>query len=253
MQFDLTFWFAAFLATFSIGIAKSGFIGAIGMVAVPVMALVMPTREAAGMILPVLLAMDAFAIWSYRKDFNPTILKIMLPGAMVGILLGWLGSNYVSDDLVMLVLGIITMLFVVDALLPWKSRLASPNQSAKSGSFWGAVSGFTSFVSHAGGPPYQIYTVPKKMEPRLFAGTGAWFFTILNLVKLIPYYFLGQISFSSLQLSVLFIPPAFGFLLLGVWLTRRISGKLFYRITYVGIFCVAAKLIYDGTTALFLQ
>ncbi|MDO8361123.1 MAG: TSUP family transporter, partial [Devosia sp.] len=88
-MFDLTFWAVAVLAVFIVGLSKSGLVGSVGLIGVPLLALVMPARDATGMMLPVLLCMDAVAVWLYRREVNWQILGIMLPGALAGTLLGW--------------------------------------------------------------------------------------------------------------------------------------------------------------------
>ena len=124
---DLYFWTVAVLAVFIVALSKSGLVGSLGMVAVPMMSLAMPARDAAGMLLPLLLVMDAIAIWTYRKDADWRILKIMLPGAMVGTLIGWALWSFVSDTMVLLFIGIITLLFILDALLPIRKKLEAPS------------------------------------------------------------------------------------------------------------------------------
>jgi uncharacterized membrane protein YfcA len=238
------------IAVFLVALSKAGLLGSLGVVGVPLLTLVMPARDAAGMMLPVLLVMDVIAVWSYRKEFSGRILRIMLPGAAVGTLLGWALWSFVSDAIVLLFVGIITLLFILDAVLPIRKVLVQANPSKAWGVFWGAISGFTSFVSHTGGPPFQIYVLPQKLSPLVYSGTTALFFAIVNTAKLIPYFFLGQLSVHNLELSAALAPVAIVGVLVGVWLVRRISAKVFYQIAYVLVFCLSLKLIWDGATTL---
>jgi uncharacterized membrane protein YfcA len=248
---DYTFWAVAILAVFIVGLSKSGLVGSMGMVAVPMLALVMPARDATGMMLPVLLAMDAIAIWIYRKDANWHVLRIMLPGAMVGTILGWLLWSVVTDAQVLLAVGIITVLFMLDALLPLRKRLPDTPPSRGWGGFWGGAAGLTSFISHTGGPPFQIYTLPLGMSPTVYSATTAFFFAIVNTSKLIPYYFLGTLSVNNLEISAALIPFGLVGVGVGVYLVRRISAKAFYTIAYVLILLLGIKLLYDGITGVF--
>ena len=248
---DYTFWAVAILAVFIVGLSKSGLVGSMGMVAVPMLALVMPARDATGMMLPVLLAMDAIAIWIYRKEANWHVLRIMLPGALLGTILGWLLWSVVTDAQVLLAVGIITVLFMLDALLPIRKRLPDTPPSRGWGAFWGAGAGLTSFISHTGGPPFQIYTLPQKLDPVRYSGTTAFFFAIVNSAKLIPYFFLGQLNVSNLTHAAILAPLAIVGVLVGVWLVRRISIKRFYQITYWLVFLLALKLIWDGVQGVF--
>ena len=248
---DYTFWAVAILAVFVVGLSKSGLVGSMGMVAVPMLALVMPARDATGMMLPVLLSMDAIAIWIYRKEANWHVLRIMLPGAFVGTILGWLLWSVVTDAQVLLAVGIITVLFMLDALLPIRKRLPDTPPSRGWGAFWGGAAGVTSFISHTGGPPFQIYTLPLGMTPTVYAATTAFFFAIVNTLKLAPFWFLGTLSVSNLELSAILIPFGLVGVGVGVYLVRRISTRAFYTIAYVLILLLGIKLLYDGITGVF--
>ncbi|WP_055046202.1 sulfite exporter TauE/SafE family protein [Devosia sp. A16] len=249
---DLYFWTVAVLAVFIVALSKSGLLGSLGMVAVPMMSLVMPARDAAGMLLPLLLVMDAIAVWTYRKDADWRILKIMLPGAMVGTLIGWALWSFVSDAMVLLFIGIITLLFILDALLPLRKKLEGLPPSRPWGAFWGGFAGFTSFISHTGGPPFQIYVLPQRLTPVIYSGTTAFFFAIVNTAKLVPYFFLGQLNVSNLTHAAILAPLAVVGVMVGVWLVRRISVKRFYQLTYWLVFLLSLKLIYDGAVGVFM-
>jgi uncharacterized membrane protein YfcA len=250
---DLYFWIIAVLAVFIVALSKSGLVGSLGLVAVPMLSLVMPARDAAGMMLPLLLVMDAIAVWTYRKDCDWRILKIMLPGAMLGTLIGWALWTVVSDAMVLLFVGVITLLFILDALLPLRKKLEGLPPSKPWGAFWGGFAGFTSFISHTGGPPFQIYVLPQKLTPVGYSGTTAFFFAIVNTSKLVPYFFLGQLNVSNLTHAAILAPLAVVGVLVGVYLVRRISVKRFYQLTYWLVFLLALKLIYDGFIGVFLS
>ncbi len=248
---DITFWAVAILAVFIVALSKSGLIGSLGLVGVPLLSLVMPARDAAGMLLPLLLVMDAIAVWTYRKDADWRILKIMLPGAFVGTIVGWVLWSFVSDAMVLLFVGILTLLFILDALLPLRKKLEGLPPSRGWGTFWGGAAGFTSFISHTGGPPFQIYVLPQRLTPVIFSGTTAFFFAIVNTAKLVPYFFLGQLNFANLERAAILAPLAVVGVLIGVWAVRRISMKRFYQLTYWLVFLLALKLIYDGAVGVF--
>jgi uncharacterized membrane protein YfcA len=163
--FDPYFVTVAVIAVLIVGLSKAGLLGSLGMVGVPLLSLVMPARDAAGMMLPVLLAMDVIAVWTYRMDIDWRILRIMLPGAAVGTLIGWALWSVVSDDGVLLFVGVVTLLFILDAILPIRKKLEGLPPSKPWGTFWGGFAGFTSFISHTGGPPFQIYVLPQRLSP----------------------------------------------------------------------------------------
>jgi len=243
---DPIFVTVAVVAVLVVGLSKAGLLGGLGVVGVPLLTLVMAPRDAAGMMLPVLLCMDAVAVWMYRKDCDWGILRIMLPGAAVGTLVGWGLWAVVSDAVVLLMVGVITLLFILDAILPLRQKLVDRPPSRPWGVFWGGVAGFTSFISHTGSPPYQIYTLPRRMPPAIYSGTSAFFFAIVNSAKLVPYYFLGQLNLHNLTLSAALAPVGVLGVLLGIHLVRRISARLFYQIAYGLVFLLALKLVWDG-------
>ena len=248
---DPYFVTVAVIAVLIVGLSKAGLLGSLGMVGVPLLSLVMPARDAAGMMLPVLLAMDAIAVFAYRRDIDWRVIAIMLPGAAFGTLLGWVLWAFVSDSAVLLFVGIVTLLFILDAILPLRKKLEGLPPSRPWGIFWGAFSGFTSFISHTGGPPFQIYVLPQRLPPAIYAGTTAVFFAIVNTAKLVPYFFLGQLNVHNLTLSAMLIPVGIGGVFIGIALVRRISMALFYRVAYWLVFLLALKLVWDGARGVF--
>ncbi len=249
-MFDPLFIAVAVLAVLIVGLSKAGLLGGLGVVGVPLLTLVMAPRDAAGMMLPVLLCMDAVAIWMYRRECDWSIIRIMLPGAAIGTILGWVLWAVVSDAAVLLMVGVVTLLFVLDAVLPLRKKLEGLPPSRPWGTFWGALAGFTSFISHTGGPPFQIYVLPRRLPPAVYAGTTAFFFAIVNSAKLVPYYFLGQLNVHNLTLSAALAPVGVLGVFLGVYLVRRIDARLFYRIAYWLVFILALQLIWEGSSRL---
>ncbi|GGA58272.1 sulfite exporter TauE/SafE family protein [Pelagibacterium lentulum] len=250
-MFDLSFFLVAGLAVILVGLSKSGLVVSLGAVGVPLLTLVMPARDAAGMMLPILLVLDAIALFVYRREFDWKILWILLPGAIAGTGIAWALSAVVDEAAVRLAIGLITVLFVLDAWFPLRKKLENLPPSKPWGSFWGAIAGFTSFVSHTGGPPIQIYLLPLKLRPALFAGTNAVFFAVVNTLKLIPYFTLGQLSVSNMQAALYLLPLAVAGMIAGVFMVRRIDTGLFYTIAYWLLLALGAKLVYDGIVGIF--
>ena len=251
-MFDPWFWSVAVVTIAVVALSKSGFLGSLGMMGVPFLSLVMPAREAAGMLLPLLCVMDVIGLLAFRREFDARNVRILLTGGLAGTLVGWALWSVITDAQVLLIVGIITMLFIIDAVVPSRKKLAEgAPPSTPWGVFWGAVAGLTSFISHTGGPPAQIYLLPQRLPPNIYSGTTVVFFAAINFSKLLPYYFLGQLSVSNLETDLILAPAAVAFMLAGVWLVRRVSARLFYNIAYVLVFFVALKLIYDGYLGVF--
>lgn len=253
---DPWFYAAAIPAVLLVGMAKGGFGGPIALLGVPLMSLVISPVQAAGIMLPILVAMDCVGLYAYRGVYHWPSLRILLPSAIVGIAIGYLTAALVTDAHVRLIVGGVALVFTLNHWFGDRLRggTASPPEPAQppasQGVLWGAVGGFTSFVSHAGGPPFQMYMLPQRLDPKLLAGTAVIFFTVVNQVKLIPYYALGQFSSENLSTSAVLFPLAVAAVALGVWLVKRVDADTFYRVMYAAVFVVSLKLISDGTTAL---
>lgn len=240
----------AVIAVIATGLSKSNFATSLGAVSVPLLASVMPARDAAGMMLPILCTMDIVAILVFRREVDWRVYRIMIPGALAGTLVGWALSASVSEAVVGLAVGIISLVFVLDAWLPLRKKLESVHPSRPWGVFWGGVAGFTSFISHTGGPPYQIYAMPLRLSPAIYAGTTAVFFASVNYAKLVPFFFLGQLSTSNLELAAALLPLGLIAMGAGVYLVRRVNARFFYQLAYVLVFLLALNLVYQGVLGL---
>jgi uncharacterized membrane protein YfcA len=251
MEHNLLFWSLAALATFLVGASKGGLPG-VGILGVPILAQVISPVVAAGLLLPLYIVSDWYGLWLYRRQYDPWNVKLIVFAATIGIGIGWATAQYNNDNLVKLIVGLIGLWYTADLI--WKSRkqgeVAARPADVPRGLFWGALAGFTSFVAHAGGTPYQMFTLPQKLDKMVYAGTATITFTFINLIKLPPYVMLGQINTASLQQGLYLAPVA----LFGAWagyhLTRLLPQKLFFRLVEVALFLVSMKLIYDAVVAL---
>jgi uncharacterized protein len=246
---DVWFWVAAAIAAMLVGMSKGG-VPIVGMLGVPVMALVMSPVLAAGLLLPVFVVSDVFGLYAYRHAFDRRVLAIVIPGAIVGVGVGWATASIVPEPAVTLVVGVIGVAFALTLIL--RRTVEGPPRRAEvaPGLFWSTVAGFTSFVSHAGAPPYQVYTLPLRMRKEVFAGTTTIAFAVINAVKLVPYYALGQLSFGNLQVAAALAIPAVIAVFVGVRLVKWLPEKLFFRLVVWALLLISAKLIWDGATAL---
>lgn len=250
---DPSFYAVAIPAVLLVGLSKGGFGGAVGFVGVPLMALVISPVQAAAILLPILVLMDIVSLWTWRGVFNRQILVHMLPGAMVGIGAGWLMAAVVTPDMVRFMVGLVAIVFVGRWFyLRYRHgshHAAQPNRIAAA--FWGTVAGFTSFIAHVGGPPFQVYALPLRLDPKVVTGTAAIFFAVTNAVKLIPYFALGQFDATNLAASAALMPVAPLATLAGAWLVRRMRPEVFYPFTYATVAVVALKLVWDGAAQMF--
>jgi uncharacterized membrane protein YfcA len=243
-------WFlaVAVAAVILVGLSKGGLGGAMGFVGVPLMALVMSPVQAAAILLPIMVLMDMVSLWTWRGNYHLPTLKAMLPGAMLGIGLGWLTAAVVTVSMIRFIVGIVAIAFVGRWLYQkfrhGSAHVAKPD--AVAATFWGSVSGFTSFVAHVGGPPFQMYALPLRLEQRIFTGTSVIFFAVTNAVKLVPYFALGQFDATNLTISGLLMPVAPLATLAGAWVVRRMRPDVFYTFSYATVGLIALKLVHDG-------
>jgi uncharacterized membrane protein YfcA len=250
MLHDPWFYAVAIPAMILLGLAKGGF-ASMGMLAVPLLALVISPVQAAGITLPILILSDLVAIISYWGVFDRRTVQIILPGSIVGVFIGWLTAAWVTEHEIRLIIGVISVLFALNYWFRDRLRPAPHGHDVVKGTFWGIISGFVSFVSHAGGPPYQMYVVPLRLEPRVFAGTTVLIFAIVNAIKAVPYFLLGQFDAANLLASAVLLPISIPATFLGVWLVKKIKADAFYRIVYRLIFVVGIYLVWEGLNEIF--
>lgn len=239
------------VAAMVVGLAKGGLSG-VGVMAVPVLALVLPPVQAAAILLPILCLTDLVAVWTWWGTWSRRTLLLMLPGAMAGIGVGWLTAALVSDAAVRLIVAVVALAFVGRWLwqrLRRRPQPPHPEQPVKA-SFWGSLAGYTSFVAHAGGPPFQVYTLPLGLDPRVLTGTNVAFFAVVNYVKLVPYAALGEFDARNLGASLLLAPLAVAFTFVGAAIIRRMRAEVFYPLTYALTALVGLKLLWDGLAGL---
>lgn len=249
---DPLFFATAIPAVILIGFSKGGFGGALAVVGVPLMALVIPPVQAAAILLPTLMLMDVAALWAWRQGpRDPRTLWNVLPGAAVGVGFGWLTAAIVTEAMVKLIVGVIALGFV----LRWAWQKLGGHEkihahNAMSGTFWGVLSGFTSFVAHAGGMAYQVYALPLKQTPRMYTATSVVFFAVVNTLKVVPYFALGELDTGNLLAAFALTPVAIAATVTGAAVVKRMRAEIFYPITYALVFLLSLKLIYDGVAGL---
>ncbi len=246
----VAFWAAAVAAAVLVGLGKGG-LPVVGMLGVPVLALVINPVVAAGLLLPVYVVSDMFGLYAYRHEFDRRVLAIVAPGAVAGIAFGWATARVVPEAAVTALVGVIGTVFALNILIRRGGGGGEARRAEVApGLFWGAVTGFTSFVSHSGAPPWQVYTLPLGLTKTVFAGTSTIAFAIINAVKLVPYWQLGQLSAGNLKVAaVLFLPAALA-VFVGVRLVRALPERLFFQAVTWALLALSLKLMWDGARGL---
>lgn len=249
MIYDPYFYLCAIPAVLIFALGKGGLGGALGIVSVPLMSLVISPPQAAAILLPILCVMDLLVLHKFWGRWHRENLRIMLPAALLGVVIGGLSFHYLTEAHVRILIGLLALGFALNHWIKGKERpKTQPNWL--SGGFWSTLAGFTSFGIHSGGPPVSVYLLPQKLHPTVFLGTTGVFFALVNYVKLIPYAMLGQLSVGNLWTSLVLLPLAPIGVSLGYYLHKKVSISQFYSLFYLFLVLTGSKLLYDGVNGL---
>jgi hypothetical protein len=244
-EINLLFFLTIVPAIILYGIAKSGLGGSISLISVPLMTVIMPLSQALAIILPILIFSDLIATYRFRKEFDLSTLKLIIPFAAIGILIGSLSFSYFSEDLLKIIVGIMGFLFAGHYFLFKKDKEKKSDKNFMKGGICSLIAGFTSFCVHAGGTPTSIYLLPLRMKKEIYVGTRIIFFTFVNLIKLPLYLHLSMLNFQTFKQSILLLPFAIVGIYIGYRILKIINERLFYNIIYILILFSSSKLMYD--------
>ena len=208
------------------------------------MALVMSPIKAAAILLPVLLVMDLVAMYIYWNKWDLKNVKIILPPAIVGILIGTATFSFTSEDSIRIIIGCIAIIFIILFFFQNNNHLVKPTKNK--GFFWSLIGGYTSFIIHSGGTPVNFFLLPQKLNKTVYVATFTLVFLIINIIKLVPYYYLNQLVFSNIKISLYLSPLAPISIYFGYYLHKKINEKNFYLLIYFFLAIGGVKLIYDG-------
>lgn len=251
MLCDPWFWLLGIPAVVLIGLGKGGFVG-VGTLALPLMAQALPPVQAAAVLLPLLIAQDAVGVWTFRTRWDRRIMRVMLPGAIVGIGIGYWFAASLPEAWILLAVGFISFLFGLQRLWVERGGRAAPSHRLPdwTGTLCGSIAGLCSQIAHAGAPPYQLWVIPQRLERDTFVGTTMIFFAAMNWIKVPAYAALGQFSAANLLASAALLPIATVSTLAGIWLVRRIDAERFYTLIYWMMVLLGVKLLWDGAAQL---
>lgn len=234
------------LCALIIGVSKAGFGGGTGILVTPLMAQVMPAKTAVGVMLPLLLACDVFSLFYYWNRWDRRNLVAILPGALLGIILGTKILSLLSEGYFKKTIGIIACTFAILEMV--RGRLTKSEYKFESRMWHGTIAGFAtgtvSTLAHIGGVITSMYLLPQKLSNRAFVGTTTALYFTLNAVKLLPYWKLGMLTTPGLLTDVRLLPAILVGTIMGILLNRRISGKWFSRIVLIFVLITGIKLLF---------
>ena len=234
-------WTLALLAALCVGLAKSGLAG-FGMLPVLLMAEIMPARESTGALLPMLICGDVLAVAIFRRHAQWRYILRLLPPACLGIVAGYFLMEKIPGSVFRPIIGWIVLLLA--GLHLWRKRNPSTFRHVPHSRWFawlmGGISGVTTMIANAAGPVMAIYLLALDLPKFEFVGTGAWFFLVINLLKVPFSARLGLISPHSIALNIVLFPVVACGIWAGSKLVKIIPQILFEAIALV--FAVAAAI-----------
>ncbi len=245
-------WFFAVAgpAVIFAGVSKGGFGSGAAFASSAILALMLPPGQALGVMLPLLMLIDATMLRPYWRRWSWPDARLLILGAVPGVALGVALYRVADADLLRVLIGAVSLGFVVwhgaqrgGLIRPMRHRL--PDWAGVAA---GLVAGFTSFVSHGGGPPAAVYLLSQGLDKTRYQATSVLVFWVVNIAKFIPYAVLGLFTWQTFAANLILAPFALFGAWLGVKAHRVVPERLFFAITYVLLTLTGARLIWDGVT-----
>jgi uncharacterized membrane protein YfcA len=250
MSFDLTFFIVAVPAVLIAGISKGGFGSGASFVAAPILALIVDPILALGVMLPLLMLIDVASLKAYWGKWSAKDSRLLVLGSLPGIAAGAVLARAADPDIFRLLIGGICFAFFGWQVFQSVGGLKNEGRDYPRpvALLAGAFAGFTSFVSHAGGPVVAVYLLSKGLGKTSYQATSVIVFWAMNILKFIPYAALGFFTSETILANLLLAPAA----LIGTWLGVRahavVPERVFFAITYILLIGTGSKLIWDALT-----
>ena len=250
---DPLFLAAAVPAVLVAGISKGGFGAGAGFAATPILALAVSPQFAVGLMLPLLMVMDLAGLRAWWGKWSWVDARAMMAGTVPGIALGAGFVALAPADALRLMIGLVAVGFVIFQLARERGWLgggaARPPSDLRAG-FWGMICGFTSFATHAGGPPAAVHLLSRGLSKSQYQGTTVILFAFVNAVKLGPFWAVGLFGEGQLRAALWLAPLAVAGIFIGVWAHHHVPEKAYFRIVQALLSVTGAKLIWDGAAGL---
>ncbi len=239
-----------------IGFSKAGFGGGLGMLTTPLCVLAFSAKGkeptyAIGILLPLLCAGDAFSIYHYWGKWERKNLKYLLPGVVVGVVIGVQLIGRFSSREMNVAIGLLAVLFVVFQLVKERIYRAEGafSPSHATGVPFGIGAGITSTFAHGAGPLVSLFLIPQKMSKEFYVGTSVLVFTWINWIKMPFFVQQGIITQETLLTGLRYFPLVPIGVWLGIWLNRKVSEQLFLKSVYLITFLAGLQLIFNFNLA----
>ncbi|MCK3780365.1 sulfite exporter TauE/SafE family protein [Ensifer sesbaniae] len=248
MELTLATILVAFAGVFLISFMRGAFGGGFAIIGVPLLSIVMDPVAAGGLLAPLFIAMDVYALRYWKPStWSKPDLVLLVPGLVTGIGIGYFVFRALDHRAIAILMAAITLAFVGLWLIRGAEVTPHPRSGPKAVAA-GFTSGITTMVAHSGGPPLAMYLLPLGLSKEIYAGTTSLFFTVGNATKLVPWLLLAQPSAATWKLMVLCLLT----IPIGVWSGWRLHGVLdqrqVYRACYGLLVVTALKLLWDGVS-----
>ena len=228
--FSLSFsdWGLIVFCAFLIGMSKAGVPG-VSMISIPVMAIIFGGKQSTGIILPMLILADVFGVSYYHRHANWTHVLRALPWAILGVLIAMFVGNVVDDKQFKTIIAIV--IFSGIALMIWRDRSKKVSRVPDNWYFaalMGLAGGFATMIGNAAGPIFAIYLLALCLPKNEYIGTTAWFFFIINLLKMPLHIFIWKtINVPTLIISSSALPAIAAGAFAGFWMVKKISVDIY--------------------------
>ncbi len=244
MTDSLIFWLLAPVAVMFAGVSKAGFGSGAAFASAVVLALILPPAQALGLMLPLLMLIDLATLRPYWRKWSWPDARVLILGGLPGVAGGVALFRVANDDVLRLLIGAVSLGFVIWQV--WPRAVARQKMPVWAGLLAGAVAGFTSFVSHAGGPPAAVYLLSRGLSKTAYQASTVLAFWAINIAKFVPYAFLGVFTFETLRAGAILAPFALFGAWVGVKLHHAVSERVFFALTYALLTITGVKLIFDA-------
>ncbi len=245
LELELSGWIIVALCAMMVGIAKTGIPG-IAILVVPLMALIFPARESTGILLGILILADLFAIIYHRRNAKWSHVLRLLPAAFVGIVAGRFVMNEINDQQLKPIIGGIVLLML--GVHFWRTRTRGKDTAIPTQWWFALVLGFmvgvTTMMANAAGPIMIIYLLAMRLPKIEFVGTQAWFFFIVNWLKVPFSANLKLMTAESVKLDLMMLPFIAAGAVIGIFFLKRIPQKTFAVVVQILAAVTAVKLLF---------
>ena len=249
-MFDLSYYLIVSFSILLFAISKSGFSGGgLALISVTVLSITYGPLTAIAILMPMLLICDLMAGYLNRNHYEHKVIWAIAPFSLFGVVAGMLLFKFVNLSMISIFIGTIALINVVFNYMVTNSKLKKiPFYGSKS--FWGTLAGFTSFCLHSGGLPMNIYFMSLYSKKIQFVAGLVFSMALINIFKIIPYFYLDILNLEKLLEYLVFSPVAVIGVILGHWMNSKLSDKSFFMIINFFIVVASLRLVYLGIVGL---